>query len=56
MWEEFFCDKCSFSDKTAEITAISVQAMHQMQQWDMAARIQYCDLCHNFVHEEVHVY
>jgi hypothetical protein len=31
------------------------QAVHHLQQWDMAARFQYCHWFHNFVREGVHV-
>jgi hypothetical protein len=33
-----------------------MQAVHQLQQWDTAARIQNCPSIHNFVCEGVHVY
>jgi hypothetical protein len=38
----FGCNKCSLSDKTAEITVVPFQDVHQLQQRDTAARIQYC--------------
>jgi hypothetical protein len=50
----FVCDKCSSSDKTAEITP-AFHAEHQLQQRDMAARIQYCRWFHRFVREAIHV-
>jgi hypothetical protein len=53
--EVFVCDKCSSSDRAAEITAYLFQAVHQLQQRDTAARIQYCHWFSRFVREGVHV-
>jgi hypothetical protein len=45
----------SSSGKTAEITAVGLQAVPQLQQRDSAAKIQYCHWIRLFVHKGVHV-
>jgi hypothetical protein len=50
----FACDKCS-SDKIAEIIAVPILTVHQMQQRLTAAKIQYFHLFRRFMHEGVHV-
>jgi hypothetical protein len=52
------CDKCSSSDKTAEITAVPISSSASAAttgQRDTAARIKYCHWFRRFVLEEVHV-
>jgi hypothetical protein len=49
------CDKCTSSDKTAEMTAYRSEVLHQLQQWDTMTRIQHCHWSGSFVRESVHV-
>jgi hypothetical protein len=37
----------TLSYKTDEITAVRFKAVHQLQQWDTAATIEYCNNLHH---------
>jgi hypothetical protein len=54
--EWIVCEKCASSEKQLKLRPYRFQVVHQPQQRDTAARIQYCHWFRRFVREGVHVF